>query len=279
MTTTTLAPTGGPAPVPTVAPVRAARVTFPRVVTSEAVKFRSVRSTAWALPITALVMVAFALLQAWGAVQMELTAAEIDGGAAALAVSGVFFGQIVVAVLAVLAIGGEYSTGQIRSTLTAVPTRVPALLAKALVLFVAVAVTAVVATGAALAVCSPFLAELGIPVTWDAGSLRVLAGGALYLATIAVLALAIGAMLRHTAGALATVLALLLVVENVIGALPFRFFEVVSPYLPQTAGMRLLLEDHYLADGLGPWQGYGVLAAWTVLGLAVAAVLLRRRDA
>lgn len=260
---------------------RATGVTFPRVVASEVVKFRSVRSTAWALPLTALVMVAFAGLQAWGAVTLELDAAELGISAAGLAVSGLFFAQIVVVVLAVLSIGGEYSTGQIRSTLTAVPTRVPALLAKALVLFVAVAVTTLVAVALALAVVTPFLGDLGLSVTLGADDLRVLGGAALYLATVAVLALAVAAMLRHTAGALATMLALLLVVENVIAALPFEFFRTISPYLPQTAGTRLTLEQSVIdaTTGLGAWQGYGVLAAWTVLAAVVAAVLLRRRDA
>ena len=261
-------------------------VTFPRIVRSEAIKFRTVRSTFWALPVTAVVMAAFAALQGWGSVQMDMTAEELGAGPATLAVSGVVFAQIAVAVLAVLAIGGEYSTGQIRSTLTAVPTRIPALLAKALVVFLGVAAAGVVAVALSVAVSMPFVSQLGLSLEWTASTVRVLAGGALYLATISLFAFAIGALMRHTAGAIAVVLGLLLVVENVVVALPFRFTEAIAPYLPQTAGSRILMDDAALAamaeaggTQLGPWQGFAVLVAWALVLLATAAVLLRRRDA
>lgn len=276
MTATTLAPTDAPT----------TGLTFPRILASEAIKFRTVRSTFWTLPITALVMVAFAALQGWGAVQMDLTVAELGAGPATLAVSGVVFAQIAVAVLAVLAIGGEYSTGQIRSTLTAVPTRVPALLAKALVVFLGVAAAGVVAVALSVAVSMPFLSRLGMTIEWTAGTARILAGGVLYLATIALFAFAIAAVMRHTAGAIAVVLGLLLVVEMVIVALPFRVTEAIAPFLPQTAGSRILMDDAALAAmadtggaQLGPWQGYAVLVAWVLVILAAATVLLRRRDA
>lgn len=277
MTATTLAPTGART---------ATGVTFPRILASETIKFRTVRSTFWALPITAAVMAAFAALQGWGATQMDMTAEDLGAGVASLAVSGVIFAQVVVAVLAILSIGGEYSTGQIRSTLTAVPTRVPALLGKAVVVAAGVFVAGLVSVALSLAASLPFLSQLGLSLEWSGDTVRVVVGAALYLATIALFAFAIGALMRHTAGAIAVVLGLLLVVENVVAALPFRFFEVIAPYLPQSAGSRILMDDAALAamaefsgTSLGPWQGYAVLAAWALVLLAAAAVLLRRRDA
>ncbi len=278
MTTMTANPGAAPARA-TVSPV-----TFPRVVSSEWIKFRTVRSTAWTLPITALVMVGLAVLQAWGLTQMPADA-MYPISAAGIVTGGAFLAQLVVSVLGVLAITGEYTTGMIRSTLAAVPRRLPALWAKAMVLFVVVLVVSVVAVALSWVAALPFLNNLGIEV--DLGNsdhLRVLAGTPLYLATIAVFAFAIGALVRHSAGALAIVLGLLLVIETVFSAIPLRFFEVISPYLPSTAGSRILTDGELLGPSMGgvdltPWQGYGVLVAWVVLLLAAAAVLLRRRDA
>lgn len=263
-------------------------VTFGRIVASEWIKFRSVRSTLWTLPVTALVMVGLAVLQAWGAVTVGGDAPEVGGSAPTIVTGGWFLAQMVVAVLAILTITGEYSTGQIRSSVTAVPRRVPILAAKALVLFVAVAVVSTVAVALSWLASLPFLNQLGVSVDLsNPDQLRVLLGTPLYLATIALFAFAVGALLRHSAGALAIVLALLLVVENVFALLPFRFFEVVSPFLPSTSGGRILLDSgtlEFMDAGstgahLTAWQGYGVLVAWVVVLLTAAAVLLRRRDA
>lgn len=263
-------------------------VTFGRIVASEWIKFRSVRSTLWTLPVTALVMVGLAVLHAWGAVTVGGDAPEVGGSAPTIVTGGWFLAQMVVAVLAILTITGEYSTGQIWSSVTAVPRRVPILAAKALVLFVAVAVVSTVAVALSWLASLPFLNQLGVSVDLsNPDQLRVLLGTPLYLATIALFAFAVGALLRHSAGALAIVLALLLVVENVFALLPFRFFEVVSPFLPSTSGGRILLDSgtlEFMDAGstgahLTAWQGYGVLVAWVVVLLTAAAVLLRRRDA
>jgi ABC-2 type transport system permease protein len=275
------------AALPQLAPARPARtgVTFPRVLRSEWIKFRSVRATLWTLPITAIAMVGIAALAAWGVSNIDdradITAVELVNG-------GWYLAQLAVAVLAILTITGEYTTGQIRSSITAVPRRSPILAAKSIILFAAVAAVTTVALGFAWLASLPFLNRMNMSIDLaDPDALRVLLGTPLYLGTIALFSFAIGALFRHSAGALAVVLGLLLVVENVFSALPFRFFEVVSPFLPSTAGGRILMDAETLesmnevAKGaeLTAWQGYGVLVAWTVLLLAAATVLMRRRDA
>ena len=276
--TLTATPTSAPAPA-------RGGVTFGRVLASEWIKFRTVRATLWTLPLTAVAMVGLAVLQAWGVSMLEYTE---EYAAVDIVSSGTFLGQVVVAVLAVLTITGEYSTGQIRSSLAAVPRRVPVLAAKAILIFVSVFVVSVVSLALSWLGSLPFFA--GMDMTLDLGdpqTQRVLLGAALYLATISLFAFAVGALLRHSAGALTLVLGLLLVLENVFSALPFRFFEVVSPFLPSTAGSRVQFTDDSIANldamtqgaHLGPWQGYGVLVAWVVLLLVPAAVLMRRRDA
>ena len=282
MTTTTapLAPTRS-------GPDRRAALTFPRIVTSEWIKFRSVRSTAWTLPITALTMAGLSALQAWATTQFEGETMGMES-AAPIITGGLFLAQLVVAVLAILTITGEYTTGMIRSTLAAVPTRLPALWAKALVLFVVVTLVSLLAVALSYLAALPFLGTLGLGLDLgDPDVLRVVLGTPLYLATIALFAFAVGTLMRHSAGAIAVVLGFLLVIENVLGGIPWRPLEVIAPFLPSRAGSRLLYEQPMLdvmdqgstVATLSAWQGYGVLAAWTVLLLAAAAFLLRRRDA
>ena len=277
-----------------VAPARASRigVTFPRVLRSEWIKTRTVRSTVWTLALTVVLMVGFSTLFSWGT-----SSAQGDGGpgaevgtGSALAVFMVTVGygvaQLTLGVLGVLAITTEYSTGMIRSTFAAVPGRLPALGAKALIVALIAAVTAAVAVGLSWVATLGFQSKLGIHLDpADADTQRILLGVPLYLATIALFGFAIGTLMRRTAGALAVVLGWLLVVEPLIGAIPVTFLEKISPFLPGTGGSRLLMTSEQLAADLpnrvdlSAWQGYGVLVAWTAVLLAIGAVLLRRRDA
>ena len=276
-----------------VAPTRPSRigVTFPRVLRSEWIKTRTVRSTVWTLALTVVLMVGFSTLFSWG-----MSATQGDGGpgaevgtGSALAVFMVTVGygvaQLTLAVLGVLAITTEYSTGMIRSTFAAVPGRLQALWAKALVLVVIAAVTSVVAVGLSWVATLGFQSRLGVRLDLaDADTRRILLGVPLYLATIALFGFAIGTLMRRTAGALAVVLGWLLVVENLIAGIPLTFLEKISPFMPGTGGGRLLMTSDQLAVDLpnrvdlSAWQGYGVLVAWTVVLLAIGALLLRRRD-
>ena len=268
----------------------APHVSFPHLVRSEWIKFWTVRSTWWILPITVLMMAGLGWLVTWGSRQVPPGGGR--GGAEpidATILAGVMIAlaQLTIAVLAVLTITGEYTTGMIRTTLTADPRRLGALWAKTLVI---VSVTFVVTTiGAAL---TWLLARW---VVGDTSSLdlansetrRILLGAPLYLTGIALLAFALGALLRHSAAALATVFGLLLVIEGVWVNLPWTFFHKTSPFLPGSAGGKIFSTDAAIeasraaATGpvLTPWVGYGVLIAWGVVMLAVASVLLRRRDA
>jgi len=196
--------------------------------------------------------------------------------------------SLAVVVLSVLVITGEYSTGMIRSTLAAVPRRLPALWAKGLVLEVAILIVSAVAVVISLGVMQLFLGSKGLaPDLGNAETVRILVGVPLYLAGIALLAFAIGALMRHSAGALATVLGLLLVIENLF-MIPWKPLQLISPFLPGTAGAKLLMtqaqldamtQGSHVGAVLSAWQGYGVLLAWGAVLLAIAAVLLRRRNA
>ncbi len=261
-------------------------LSFGRLVRSEWIKLWTVRSTLWVVPLTLLAQVGVAFLMTWATTQSDSSGPlRLD---ATMLSQSVGFSQLTVVVLAVLTITGEYRTGMIRTTLTADPRRVPALLAKLLVMLVVAFTLTVLGTAVSWVAVQPLLGSGETIDLSSAGMVRVLIGGPLYVTGIALLAFAIGALVRHSAGALAAVLGLLLVVESVFSAIPLRFFQLVGPFLPGRAGSNVLLSDSDLeamasmapeSPVLSVWQGYGVLIAWGVVLLAGAVVLLRRRDA
>jgi len=262
--------------------------TFGRTVHAEWIKFWTVRSTVWTLVATVSVMVGISMLAAWGSTIEAVDAGSGPMNTAQLLSAGYQLAQLSVAVLGVLTISGEYSTGMIRSTLVAVPRRVPVLTAKALVLSGVVAGVSVVSMALSYVATMPWRGRLN--ATFDLTNpetLRMTVGLPLYLVAIALLAFAIGALVRHSAAALTAVIALLLVIENVLMIIPLRAVELISPFLPSTAGRRVLFDTEMLgatdvmtegAD-LAPWLGYGVLLGWVLVLGALAAMMLRRRDA
>ncbi len=263
------------------------RVTLASVTSAEWIKLRSVRSTGWTLVTTVALMVGISALAAWGSTQLEQTQ---PGGmnVAQLLSAGYQLAQLGVAVLGVLIITGEYSTGMFRSTFAAVPSRLPVLWAKGMVLTAAVAAVCVVAMALSYVATMPFHDALGASFDLsDPETLRMTIGLPLYLAAIGLLAFAVGALIRHSAAALTVVIALLLVVENVLMLVPVRAFEEISPFLPSSAGRRVLFDQEAIAaiDAAGsgahvaPWLGFAVLVAWVAALLLLAGVLLRRRDA
>jgi ABC-type transport system involved in multi-copper enzyme maturation permease subunit len=192
---------------------------------------------------------------------------------------GFYLGQLLIGSLGVLFVSGEYSTGMIRSTLAAVPKRIPVVWAK-LVVFVGVA-------GMSMIVISlvTFLSAEGLLSHYRAGFslggpgvLRVVLGTGIYLTLIGVIGAVLGWILRSTPGSLVAFVGLVLVLpvlfDNVLG----KWGQNVGKFLPSTAGGRFAesIPDGY---SLTPWWGLIVLVGWVLLGLAVAVVLLRRRDA
>jgi ABC-2 type transport system permease protein len=258
------------------------RVTFPRLVRSEWIKLWTVRSTWWVVPITVLIQAGFAWLFTFFSVR------EVENGTipadvfgeftAADLVQGLILAQLTISVLAVLTITGEYSTGMIRSTLTSAPKRLPALHAKGLVILAVSFAIGVVAAVLSWLVTYPVLGDTYRLDLGDATNQRVLLGAPLYMVGIAVLAYAIGALLRHTAGGIAAVLGLLLVIEPLLSSVPWKFFTTIAPYLPQSAGQQLFAVNS--SDPvLTPWEGFGVLVLWGVVLYALAALAMKRRDA
>ncbi|MFI6507833.1 ABC transporter permease [Streptosporangium sp. NPDC050855] len=278
--TTPARPTG---PARSAVPV--ARAGFVHLMASEWTKIRSVRSTVWSLVVMVVLTVGFTVLMAATTVMNWATASparqrQMVGDPLALLVQpGVSFAQLAVCVLGVMVITGEYSTGAIRSSLLAVPGRVPMLAAKAAVLgLLVLAVTELIVVPSFLVGAAILGERVDVSLT-DPEVLRAMAGAGLYLALQALFALAIGALLRHTAAAITCVLALVLVVPNLLLMLPGEAGRTIHSLFPTVAGRAVLAGDAQQVVSLSPWAGLGVLALWTAALLALAAHLLRRRDA
>jgi ABC-2 type transport system permease protein len=290
MTTTTS--TSAPAtPTPRSSAADEACLTFGRIALSEWIKFRSLRSTVWTLAIALLLILAIVIVFCTFIASSVPpgTSGNVDGVGSSTFVFGIAAGlaQLPVVVLGVLVISGEYSTGMIRSTFAAVPRRLPALWAKAVVLAGSIFVVSTVGAGLSLGIMQLWLGSSGLaPKLGDAATMRVVMGLPLYLTAIALFAFAIGALLRHSAGALATVLGVLVVIDTVF-SFPWKPMALVGRFLPGKAGTQILTVQAQLDPAaqnlgvtpLGPWQGYGVLLAWVAVLLTAAAVLVRHRDA
>jgi ABC-2 type transport system permease protein len=273
---------------------RGTHVTFARVVRSEWIKLRSLRSSVWCYAIIVLLTIGFGTLLAFtfsAPAGGAMTADQQSSFAVQTAVLGVNFTQLVAAVLGVLIISGEYTTGMIRSTFQAVPSRLPAYFAKAVILAVTTFVVGVVSIAATALITAPILASKGVEShLTDPSVLLPMLGGAGYLALIAVLAFTFGAIIRSSAGGIATALGLVLVLPTVLSIVSSLtradWMRNVSAFLPSDAGGRMFA---FAQSGAAPaptgivaldaWQGLAVLVAWVVVFLAVGAVMVKRRDA
>jgi ABC-2 type transport system permease protein len=193
--------------------------------------------------------------------------------------SGFNLAQLAIGVLGVLLTAGEYSTGMIRASLGAVPKRLPVLWAK---LGVFTSVTLVTMLPTALVtffVSQRLLSAQHIQTTWSTPAVaRSVIGVGLYLTVVAAIGIGLGAILRNVAGAIATLVGVLLVIPVVASALPETWGDRINKWLPSNAGQALLSVGSDSAT-LSPWRGFAVFCGYAVVTLASAAVLLKRRDA
>jgi ABC-2 type transport system permease protein len=255
-------------------------------VRAEWTKLRTTPGTFWLLAAVIAATVGVSAAAAAGThCPAHLTCQEDTGK---LALTGVQLGQAVVAILAVLTVGGEYTTGMIRTTFAAMPRRGTVLAAKAaIVAWLTLAAGAVAVAGSLLAgaLILPghgFTAARGFPALSlaDPAVLRAALGSVLYLALISLLALGVAAAVRDSAVAVGVVLSLLYLFPIVAGvALSPRWQRHLEQAGPTTAGLAVQATRDLASLPIGPWAGLGVLAAWAAGALLVGGLLLYRRDA
>ena len=252
---------------------------------SEWTKIRSLRSSVAALVLLVVVTVGFTALFVgltvgqWDQLDaVQKATYQLDPTRLILG-AGFQLSQLAVCVLGVLVIANEYSSGTIRASLLAVPHRTPMLMAKAAVFAVVVFVVSEVAAFAAFAVGAPIL-HSKVPVgIGDPGVLGALIGAGLYGAVLGVFSIAIGAIVRHTAGGIAGIIAFVLVLAPLAQLIPGSIGDHVFAYLPTSAGQLMVNARQGPDDLLTPWQGFGVMCLWTAALMVLANYLLRRRDA
>jgi ABC-2 type transport system permease protein len=252
---------------------------------AEWTKLRTVGGTGWLL-LAAIVLTVAVSAAAVAAVTYPQTSSGVD--TTKLSLTGIVLGQAVVAILAVQAVGGEYSTGMIRTTLAAMPSRSAVLAAKAVTLTGPVLAAATVAvlgsllTGRIILPGNGYTAAHGFPVVSlaDGPTLRAAAGSVLYLMLIALLSLGLATAVRDPGAAIGIVLALLYLFPILSHAISDpnwqRHLEQISP---MNAGLAIENTTGLHGLPLSPWAGLGVLAAWAAAAMLGGGLVLRLRDA
>ena len=274
MTTATVATPASPAAV-------RGRVTQARVFVSEWTKLRSVRSTRWSLLAAVVLTVGIAVLATavvrnhWPSMSAGDRA---DFQPLELNLAGIQIAQLAIGVLGVLVITAEYSTGMIRASMAAVPKRLPVLWGKAGVFGLTTLVLMIPSALIAFLAGQAILSGGGLPhlTLGDSGVARAVIGAGLYLTVVGLFGLGIGAIVRNTAGGIAAFAAIMFVLPPLMNVLPSSWNTAASPYLPLAAGQSIMAISG--TDHLSPWSGFALFCGYTVAALAVAAVLLKRRD-
>jgi len=261
---------------------------FPRVLNAEFIKFRSLLSTVILLIATAAVIVGIGALASWGIGQALQSSGANPQRSAALAAqgdiaasapgAGISFAQLILGSLAVLIISSEFTTGMARSTFTAVPRRIPAFVAKLIV----VAVSAFVVTAVSLyisgLVAVPIFEQYGH--TLDVSSdhyWRTLLINSAYVAAVAAIGLALGALLRNSAGGIMALVGLFFVLPIALQIIQGDVVKELRKYTPDSTLTPMTASQH-LPDTLEAWQAALVLGAWVVIPLVLAGFLLKKRD-
>jgi ABC-2 type transport system permease protein len=261
--------------------IAAARVTQWRVVRSEWTKLWSLRSTRWSLLLAIVAMSGLGILISavqmahWGErVREHRVVDPID-----VSLGGWHIAELAIGVLGVLVISGEYSTGMIRSSLIAVPRRLPVLFGKMGVYGAVTLALMLPSCFLAFFVSQSILSQHHVDTTIGAPNvLRAVVGAALFLTVTGLMGLVLGALLRNTAGGIATFAGIMFVLPGISAILPSSWSNAIDPYLPLNAGTDII-NLHQDPTALGPWLGFGVYCGYVAAATVLAAILLLRRDA
>jgi ABC-2 type transport system permease protein len=269
---------------PATGPALAAAVgtpTFAGVLRSEFTKIRSVRSTYWTLLVLVVVTVGFGALASFGATRGQ-HGPFFDATQRTL--GGLYISQLVIGVLGVLVISSEYSTGMIRTTLTTLPRRGLMIAAKAVVFAVVAFVTGLVTCFVSFflgqAIMSSSSEHISLSLS-QPNVLRAVIGGALFLTACGLLAFGLGLLIRHTAGAITTVVGLLFLLTILVNFLPQTWQNHLDKWMPADAGTQIwtTIPSQGQPAMFAPWTGFAVFCGYAAIALIAAVILFRKRDA
>jgi len=261
----------------------ALKVTQGRVLRSEFTKFRSLRSTIYTLLTAVVLMIGLgAIFSALVASQYHTLGAadRASFNAVTPSLSGVLFAIVAFGVLGVLVTSGEYSTGMIRSSLTAVPRRLPVLWGKLAVFAGMIFPVSLIASFISFFLGQVLLnsQHIGVSITAP-DALRSVIGAALYITVAGMIGVALGALFRNTAAGIATFAGVFFVIPPLASLLPSSVGSHVAPYLPSNAVAALWGGAQNVPNALAPWTGFALLCGYAAVLIAAAAWRLRRSDA
>ena len=269
-------------------PAARGRAGFGGALRSELTKIRSVRSTYWSLIAVVVITIGIGALFAFGRVQnfsqippggQALERARDISQATETSLFGLILGQLVIAVLGALTITSEYSTGMIRASLSVMPRRGVSLAAKAVVFGAIALIVGLVTSFASYFVGQAILSSQHINSTiGQPGVLRAVIGGGLFLAVCGLLSFGLGAVLRHTAGAITASIGVLFVLFVLSGFLPSNWAVHVDKWIPFNAG-GAIWENQSGTSMFSPWTGFALFCGYAAVALAAGLVLFRNRDA
>jgi ABC-2 type transport system permease protein len=259
---------------------------FGRLLRAEWTKIRSVRSTVWSLLAFVIVSIGFSVLVAtvishtWNNSGNNADHARLVSDPTAVIFGpGLYIGQLALCVLGVIVITSEYTTGAIRSSLLAVPVRLRMLAAKAVTFALLDLVVSAVAVFVIFFVSTAIL-HSHVAISFSQPNVtRAVIGAILYLTVLGLFAMAIGGLIRHTAGGITIVIGVVLLVPILVSLIPGNIAHHVYGYLPTVAGPLIAQTAQESGDVLSAWQGFGVFCAWTAVLMAACGWLLVRRDA
>lgn len=293
------------------------RAGFIGTVRSEFTKIRSVRSTYWTLLALVVACVGLGALISWARTQQFIQfkqgdfvgpARAFQGGggpggppppavvaqyadvirshAASFSLTGLFIGQLIIVVLGALVITSEYSTGMMRTSLWSMPRRGTVYAAKGVVFGTIALVTGLITSLLAFLVGQAILSTQNLGISLGSpGALRIALGGGLFLAACGLLAFGIGALLRHTAGAISAGIGLMFVLTLLVNALPYPSTSWygqadVDKWIPFNAGAGLWARPGMLGvNPFSPWVGFGVFCAYAAAAIIGGLIVFLRRDA
>ena len=257
------------------------RVGMREALDSEWAKIITVRSTYWTALTTLIVGVGISILFSWLLSTNLSTMSAVDKAKIDISftIFGLDFALLAVGVLGVLVISSEYSSGMIRTSLTALPRRGLLMSAKVIVLAAVALLCGLIVAWASYLGGRPFWNAQDIHFDLgSSGNLRAVFGAALGLMLVALFGFAVGALIRHTAGAVAIVVGIYFVAPIITGLLPGTWGKDVDKLMPSNAAHAMILTYHDPGT-LTPLNGLLVLLAWIVILLGAAFALFKKRDA
>jgi ABC-2 type transport system permease protein len=256
-------------------------VSLPRVIRSEWTKLWSLRSTRWSLLFAFIAqaglgpLIALITMARWSHLSLgdRLTINPIDRS-----LGGWHLAQLAIAVLGVMTMTGEYATGMIRSSLMAAPKRLPVLWAKLIVFSAVTFVLMLIAAFIGFLGAQAIFTEHHVNVALSAPhAFQALIGAVLVTTVTGALCIALGTIVRHTAGGISLFVGVFFVLPGLIEILPSSTANSIHPYLPSSAtDIAQALPDSHV---FSPWGGFALFCGYTVVVLLIAARLLLQRDA